>query len=65
MRSRAGVVVRRKQPAAKMGLTRHRIMVKGETILSLGKNLVHMTAGQAYKIPPTDLSAHSNLNMGE
>ncbi len=41
------------------------IMVKGETILSLGKNLRHMIAGQAYKIPPTGVTAHSNLNMGE
>ena len=24
-----------------------------------------MTAGQAYKIPPTGITAHSNLNLGE
>jgi mannose-6-phosphate isomerase-like protein (cupin superfamily) len=41
------------------------IMVKGETILSLGKNILRMTPGQAYKIPPTGLAAHSNLNLGE
>ncbi len=41
------------------------IMVKGETILSLGKHLVRMTPGQAYRIPPTGVTAHSNLNMGE
>jgi mannose-6-phosphate isomerase-like protein (cupin superfamily) len=41
------------------------IMVKGETILSLGKNLRHMGPGQAYKIPPTGITAHSNLNMGD
>jgi mannose-6-phosphate isomerase-like protein (cupin superfamily) len=40
------------------------IMVKGESILSLGKNLVRMHPGQAYKIPPTGLAAHSNLNLG-
>jgi mannose-6-phosphate isomerase-like protein (cupin superfamily) len=41
------------------------IMVKGETILSLGKNLRHMVPGQAYRIPPTGITAHSNLNMGD
>ena len=41
------------------------IMVKGETILSLGKDLVRMTPGQAYRIPPTGLAAHSNINLGE
>jgi mannose-6-phosphate isomerase-like protein (cupin superfamily) len=41
------------------------IMVKGESILSLGKTVQKMTPGQAYKIPPTGLAAHSNLNMGE
>jgi mannose-6-phosphate isomerase-like protein (cupin superfamily) len=41
------------------------IMVKGESILSLGKNLRRMVPGQAYKIPPTGLAAHSNLNMTE
>jgi mannose-6-phosphate isomerase-like protein (cupin superfamily) len=33
------------------------IMVKGETVLSLGKTLQRMTAGQAYKIPPTGHTA--------
>jgi mannose-6-phosphate isomerase-like protein (cupin superfamily) len=41
------------------------IMVKGETILSLGKKILRMTPGQAYKIPPTGITAHSNLNLGE
>jgi mannose-6-phosphate isomerase-like protein (cupin superfamily) len=41
------------------------IMVKGETVLSLGKNIRRMTPGQAYKIPPTGITAHSNLNMRE
>ena len=41
------------------------IMVKGETILSLGKNLRRMVPGQAYRIPPTGITAHSNLNLGE
>ncbi len=38
------------------------IMVKGETTLSLGKNLRRMTPGQAYRIPPTGVTAHSNIN---
>ncbi len=41
------------------------IMVKGETILSLGKKISRMVPGQAYRIPPTGLAAHSNLNMGD
>jgi mannose-6-phosphate isomerase-like protein (cupin superfamily) len=41
------------------------IMVKGESVLSLGKNILRMTPGQAYKIPPTGITAHSNLNLGE
>jgi mannose-6-phosphate isomerase-like protein (cupin superfamily) len=41
------------------------IMVKGQTILSLGKSLVRMGPGQAYKIPPTGLAAHSNINMSD
>lgn len=40
------------------------IMVKGESILSLGKTLQKMEPGQAYKIPPTGLAAHSNINFG-
>ncbi len=38
------------------------IMVKGETTLSLGKDLRSMTPGQAYRIPPTGVTAHSNIN---
>jgi len=41
------------------------IMVKGETILSLGKSLRHMVPGQAYRIPPTGVTAHSNINLSE
>jgi mannose-6-phosphate isomerase-like protein (cupin superfamily) len=41
------------------------IMVEGETVLSLGKEVRRMTAGQAYKIPPTGITAHSNLNLGD
>ena len=40
------------------------IMIKGETVLSIGKNLRTMVAGQAIRIPPTALTAHSNINMG-
>ncbi len=41
------------------------IMVEGETVLLLGKQIRRMTAGSAYKIPPTGIAAHSNLNMGD
>jgi mannose-6-phosphate isomerase-like protein (cupin superfamily) len=41
------------------------LAVKGETILSLGKTIRRMTSGQAYKIPPTGLAAHSNINTGD
>jgi mannose-6-phosphate isomerase-like protein (cupin superfamily) len=41
------------------------IMVQGETVLSLGKRILRMTPGQAYKIPPTGITAHSNLNMSD
>ncbi len=41
------------------------LMVEGETVLSLGKQIRRMTAGQAYKIPPTGITAHSNLNLGD
>lgn len=41
------------------------IMVKGDSVLSLGKALVHMRPGQAYRIPPTGVDAHSNLNLTE
>lgn len=39
------------------------LMVKGETLLSLGQHLVPMTPGQAVRIPPTGLTAHSSLNL--
>jgi mannose-6-phosphate isomerase-like protein (cupin superfamily) len=41
------------------------IMVKGETTLSLGKNLRRMVPGQAYRIPPTGITAHSNINWSD
>lgn len=41
------------------------ILVKGESILSLGKNLRRMEPGQAFRVPPTGLTAHSNINMGD
>ena len=41
------------------------LMVEGETVLSLGKQIRRMPAGQAYKIPPTGMTAHSNLNLGD
>jgi mannose-6-phosphate isomerase-like protein (cupin superfamily) len=41
------------------------IMVEGESVLSLGKQILRMTAGSAYKIPPTGITAHSNLNLGD
>ena len=41
------------------------LSVKGESILSLGKDTRKMTPGMAYRIPPTGLVAHSNINLGE
>lgn len=41
------------------------LAVKGESILSLGKDTRKMIPGQAYRIPPTGLVAHSNINLGE
>jgi mannose-6-phosphate isomerase-like protein (cupin superfamily) len=41
------------------------LAVKGESILSLGKDTRKMTPGMAYRIPPTGLVAHSNINLGE
>lgn len=40
------------------------LAVKGESVLMLGKQLVRMRPGQAYKIPPSGLAPHSNLNPG-
>lgn len=40
------------------------LLVKGESVLMLGKQLIRMRPGQAYKIPPNGLVAHSNLNLG-
>jgi mannose-6-phosphate isomerase-like protein (cupin superfamily) len=41
------------------------ILVKGQSILTLGPSLIRMKPGQAYRIPPTGLDAHSNLNLGD
>lgn len=41
------------------------LMVEGETVLMLGKHLRRMRAGEAYKIPPTGITPHSNLNVGD
>jgi len=41
------------------------IAVKGETILTLGKHMTTMVPGQAYRIPPTGLVAHSNINLND
>ncbi|MBN1293562.1 MAG: hypothetical protein JXB48_17110 [Candidatus Latescibacteria bacterium] len=41
------------------------IMVKGETMLLLGKQLRHCPPGTIYKIPPTGLTAHTNINLGD
>ena len=40
------------------------IQVKGETMLSIGKNLRRQQAGMAIKVPPTGLTAHSSINIG-
>ncbi|HZV18295.1 MAG TPA: cupin domain-containing protein [Sphingobium sp.] len=39
------------------------IAVKGKTILTLGKHMAEMVPGQAYRVPPTGLTAHSNINL--
>jgi len=41
------------------------IMVKGETMLHLGKQLRKCPAGTIYKVPPSGLTAHTNINLGE
>lgn len=41
------------------------IAVRGETVLTLGKYMTRMVPGQAYRIPPTGLTAHSNINLGD
>lgn len=41
------------------------IMVKGDTKLLLGKQLRDCPAGTVYKIPPTGLTAHTNINLGD
>lgn len=41
------------------------IQVKGETVLSIGKNIRRQRPGMAIKIPPTGLTAHSSINMSD
>ena len=41
------------------------IMVKGETMLLLGKQLRRSPAGTVYRIPTTGLTAHTNINLGD
>ncbi|MBU6165464.1 MAG: cupin domain-containing protein [Alphaproteobacteria bacterium] len=41
------------------------LAVKGESVLMLGKQLLPMRPGQAYKIPPSGLAAHSNINLND
>ncbi len=41
------------------------IMVKGDTKLLLGKQLRDCPPGTVYKIPPTGLTAHTNINLGD
>lgn len=41
------------------------LMVKGETLLSIGKTLRTMKAGDAVRIPPTGLTAHSSINLSD
>ena len=39
------------------------IQVEGVTTLSLGKRLLPLRPGQAYRIPPDGVTAHSNINL--
>jgi mannose-6-phosphate isomerase-like protein (cupin superfamily) len=41
------------------------IQVEGETTLSLGKRLLPLRPGQAYRIPPDGMTAHSNINFSD
>jgi mannose-6-phosphate isomerase-like protein (cupin superfamily) len=41
------------------------LAVKGESILSLGKVTMKMVPGMAYKIPPSGVAAHSNINLND
>jgi mannose-6-phosphate isomerase-like protein (cupin superfamily) len=48
-----------------LGIEECWIMVKGDTKLLLGKQLRDCPAGTVYKIPPTGLTAHTNINLGD
>ncbi len=41
------------------------IMVKGETLLHIGKQLRHCGPGTIYRIPPNGLTPHTNINTGD
>ncbi|MFC1538159.1 cupin domain-containing protein [Candidatus Latescibacterota bacterium] len=41
------------------------MMIKGETVLLLGKQIRRMPAGTVYKVPPTGITAHTNINLGD
>jgi mannose-6-phosphate isomerase-like protein (cupin superfamily) len=41
------------------------IQVEGVTTLSLGKRLMPLRPGQAYRIPPDGMTAHSNINLSD
>ena len=47
------------------GVEENWIQVKGETMLFLGKQIRHCPPGTIYKVPPTGLTAHTNINMGD
>jgi mannose-6-phosphate isomerase-like protein (cupin superfamily) len=41
------------------------MQVEGETTLLLGKQIRRCPAGTVYKIPPTGITAHTNINFGD
>lgn len=47
------------------GVEENWMMIKGETVLLLGKQILRMTPGTVYKVPPSGLTAHTNINMGD
>ena len=47
------------------GVEENWIMVKGESLLLLGKQIRLCSAGTIYKVPPSGLTAHTNINLGD
>jgi len=47
------------------GVEENWIMVKGESLLLLGKQIRRCSAGTIYKVPPSGLTAHTNINLGD